>query len=294
MICVIFISLGLVWGKADNGQAKSSNVTVLSESDIKEDIESDDAAMDWEMKKAMMKKMSVALSNRNTIDYNSNTEVNVPVLMYHSINYEKGNELRVPKEVFREHMKYLHDKGFSTLTMEEYYNAITKGKKVPKKPVLVTFDDGYKDNYTNGFPILKEYNIKGTIFVITSTIDNSSSYLSSSEIKELQQNNIDIESHTVNHVELSGLSYEEQLQELKDSKELIDRLLNKNTIAICFPVGKFNDDTINACKKAGYKLGFTTKPGFSNFEQGAYKLKRLRINASTTVTQLDSILGEYE
>ncbi|EQB89132.1 peptidoglycan/xylan/chitin deacetylase (PgdA/CDA1 family) [Clostridium punense] len=229
-----------------------------------------------------------------TKDYANKEENFIPVLMYHSINYEAGNELRVPKERFEEHVKWLKDNGFYTLSMKEFYEAITTGKRVPEKSILLTFDDGYKDNYTNGFPIMKKYKAKGTIFVITGTIDVSESYINSEEIKELSSNDIDIESHTVNHVELNGLNYEQQLKELKDSKEKIDRLLNKNTIAICYPVGKLNEDTIKAAEVAGYKVGFTTKSGYSNISQGLYKLKRVRINASTTVEQLQNILSDYK
>lgn len=237
-------------------------------------------------------------SNANTIteinDYEADNKVKIPVLMYHSIEYEKGNELRVPKETFEKHMQWLHEKGFYTLTMKEYYKAITTGKQVPKKSILITFDDGYKDNYTNGLPIMKRYKMKGTIFVITSTIDKSKPFITSEEIKEFYNNNFDIESHTVNHRELNLMTYEEQLKELKESKETLDKLLNKETIAICYPVGRYNEDTLRACKEAGYKVAFTTAPGFSNVDQGLYKLKRVRINASTTVEQLELILGNYQ
>lgn len=237
-------------------------------------------------------------SNSNTITEKNVNEadnkVKIPVLMYHSIEYEKGNELRVPKETFEKHMEWLREKGFYTLTLKEYYNAITTGKQLPKKSILITFDDGYKDNYTNGLPIMKRYKIKGTIFVITSSIDKSKAFINSEEIKEFYNNNFDIESHTVNHRELNLMTYEEQLKELKESKETLDKLLDKETIAICYPVGRYNEDTLRACKEAGYKIAFTTDPGFSNVDQGVYKLKRIRINASTTLEQLELILGNYQ
>ena len=80
--------------------------------------------------------------------------------MYHSISYEKGNILRVSKENFRKQMKYLKDNNYTTLTLDELYNYMKTGKIVPKKPIVITFDDGYKDNYTNAYPILKEFRIK--------------------------------------------------------------------------------------------------------------------------------------
>ena len=120
----------------------------------------------------------------------------IPILMYHSISYEKGNTVRVPKENFKEQMKYLKDNNYTTLNLDELYIYMKTGKIIPKKPIVITFDDGYKDNYTNAYPILKEFKLKATVFVITDTIDTAKNYLTSNEIKSMDANNIRIESHT--------------------------------------------------------------------------------------------------
>ena len=130
----------------------------------------------------------------------------VPVLMYHSIDYEKGNELRVPKEVFREQMNFLKQKGYTTLTLNELYNFFINNKPVPDKAIVITFDDGYKDNFENAFPVLKELGFNATVFVITSTVDTDKNYLTSKQLKEMDANGIDIESHTVNHEQLDKLT----------------------------------------------------------------------------------------
>lgn len=225
-----------------------------------------------------------------TTDYDSPQQVKIPVLMYHSIAYEKNNELRVPKEKFEEQMKWLHDNGYAAMSLDELHDCLTTGKKVPKKPVVITFDDGYRDNYDNAFPILKKYNMKATVFMITDSVDNSDDKLSSKQLKEMQENGVDIESHTSNHVELNTESSEKQKEVLLKSKQYLDKLLNKDTKYLCYPVGKYNEATLKAAQETGYKLAFTTKPGFSKVSDGMYTLHRVRINASYGLSNFKALV----
>jgi len=220
-----------------------------------------------------------------------NNDKSVPVLMYHSIGFEKGNELRVPVERFTEQMKFLKDNGYTTLSLDELYDFFNNNKPIPSKSVVITFDDGYADNYTNAYPVLKELGLKATMFVITSTIDKNSGYLNSSQLKEMQNNKISIESHTVNHVELDKIPYAKQLDTLKKSKDMIENILDNKVYYICYPVGKWNNDTLKAAKQAGYKMGFTTKNSLSNKANGLYTLNRVRINASYGITTFKKVIG---
>lgn len=208
----------------------------------------------------------------------------IPVLMYHSIMYEKDNELRIPKETFREQMKYLKDNGYTTLTLDELYDFLHNNKPVPKKSVVVTFDDGYADNYTNAYPVLKEFGQKATIFMITSVVDKDSSYLTSSQLRELDANGIDIEGHTVNHDELIKLSYDMQLKTLKDSKGFLESCLNKRVKYMAYPFGKYNDSTIKAADEAGYQMVFTTVGGWANKDNGIMKLNRVYISSKASMS----------
>lgn len=209
--------------------------------------------------------------------YNSQS---IPVLYYHSISYEKGNELRIPKEKFRQQMQYLKDNGYITLTLDEFYSFLVNNSPVPTKSVIITFDDGYKDNYENAFPVLKEFGFKATIFVITSTIDNEKNFLTSTELKQMQNNGIDIESHTVNHDKLCNLTYDNQVKTLKDSKEFLEKLLHKDVKYIAYPYGKWNEDTLKAVKSVGYDMAFTTIGGWSNKSQGLYTLDRVYVSSN--------------
>ncbi|MDU4145224.1 polysaccharide deacetylase family protein, partial [Clostridium sp.] len=120
----------------------------------------------------------------------------VPVLYYHSVEPSEKNEVIISPDRLREQLQFIKDSGYTTLTISEFNDYIINKKSIPEKSILITFDDGYMDNYTNAFPILKELDMKATIFVITSVIDEGSYYLSSERIKEMSDYGIDIESHT--------------------------------------------------------------------------------------------------
>lgn len=202
----------------------------------------------------------------------------VPVLMYHSIAVEEGNPIRMPVEQFDSEMKYIKDQGYTTLTMKELYSYFENQVPVPEKSIVITLDDGYSDNYTAAFPVLKKYGLKATVFVVTSTIDVNPNCLTSAQIKEMDKAGIQIESHTVTHRDLDSLSYSEQLAELKDSKAALEKLLGRTVDYIAYPTGKYNDDTIKAVAEAGYKMAFTTNGRWSDKADGILTLDRVYIS----------------
>lgn len=205
-------------------------------------------------------------------------EHGIPVLMYHSVGVEAGNPIVMPLEQFDAEMKYIKDQGYQTLTLDELYDYFENRKPVPDKSVVITLDDGYADNYTSAFPVLKKYGLKATIFVVTSTIDVNPKCLTSSQIKELDKAGIEIESHMVTHRDLDTLSYEEQYKELKESKTALEKLLGRTVDYAAYPTGKYNDDTIKAVKEAGYKMAFSTNGRWSDKSDGIFTLDRVYIS----------------
>jgi peptidoglycan/xylan/chitin deacetylase (PgdA/CDA1 family) len=201
----------------------------------------------------------------------------IPVIMYHSVKYEKDNPVRISKENFGSQMKYLKDNNYTTLSLDELHEFLENNLPVPEKSVVLTFDDGYVDNYTTAYPILKEYGFKATVFVITDVI-GTGEYLTESQIKELDKNGIDIQSHTVKHENLSELSYDKQLTTLKESKEVLEKLLDKKIEYIAYPFGKYNVNTVRAVEVAGYKLALTTAGKWSDKTDGIYTLDRVYIS----------------
>lgn len=218
------------------------------------------------------------------------TTKKIPVLMYHSINYEKNNILRVPKEKFAAQMKWLYDNGYSTLSLDEVYDAVANDKEVPEKSVVLTFDDGYKDNYENAFPVLKKYNFKATVFMITDEIgDSKNGYLTAEQIKEMDSYGIRVESHTLDHPDLDSLSYEKQYKELAESKATLEKLLGRTVNFIAYPSGRYDSNTIKAAKKAGYKMCFKMKGGIGSIDDNEYEFPRFFVGED-----LDDFISRVE
>ncbi|MCI4127588.1 polysaccharide deacetylase family protein [Bacillus haynesii] len=199
----------------------------------------------------------------------------IPILMYHSIS--SGNSLRVPEAEFRGHMKWLKDNGYYTLTPEEAYIVLTQDKMPSEKCVLITFDDGYTDNFTKAFPILKEFGQKATVFMIGKSVGGKN-HLTEKQMNEMRRSGISIQSHTIHHVELNGLAPGQQLDEMTRSKALFDRMFSQNTVMLSYPVGRYNEDTLKLAKQAGYQMAVTTEPGAASREQGMHALHRVRIS----------------
>ncbi|WP_085829550.1 polysaccharide deacetylase family protein [Clostridium massiliodielmoense] len=213
--------------------------------------------------------------NENNMSIEKNESI--PVLMYHSIMYEKGNPVRLPKEKFEEQMKYLKDNNYNTLTLDELYDFLENNKPIPKKSIVLTFDDGYKDNYKTALPILKKYNFKATFFIISDCI-GTGEYLTLDQLKEMKKDGFDIESHTTNHNKLTKESYESQYKMFLDSKEKLEKLLDKKIKYIAYPYGKYNEDSIKAVKAAGYKMAVTTHCKWTDRNEGIYEISRVGIS----------------
>ncbi|MBW9157400.1 polysaccharide deacetylase family protein [Clostridium tagluense] len=215
----------------------------------------------------------------------------VCILTYHCIGYEKNNGLKVPAQQFKEQMKYIKDKGYATITLQQLSKFILENKPIPQKSVVITFDDGYVDNYQYAFPILKSLNLKATVFVIPKTIDKRKGYMTSNQLKELQANGIDIQSHTLDHEELTTLSYERQLNTLKESKKILENILGKKVNYIAYPYAKYNDNTIKAAKDAGYVMGFILGGRVARKNDGIYTLHRICVIPSDSMEVLKSRLN---
>ena len=215
----------------------------------------------------------------------------IPVLYYHSVKESADNEVTIKPEDLRSELKYIHDQGYVTLTIRQLKDYILNNSPIPEKSILITFDDGYMDNYYSAFPILKEFNMTATIFCITSELDGSY-YLSKEAIKEMSDYGIDIESHTVTHPHLNKLNYDKQLKELVESKKTLEEITGKEINSIAYPFGDFNDNSVKAAKEAGYTLGFTTKLGLSDRNDNPLTLDRIYISSEYNMNTFKELLSK--
>ncbi|MDD3114730.1 MAG: polysaccharide deacetylase family protein [Anaerovibrio sp.] len=200
----------------------------------------------------------------------------VMVLNYHKIaNEHKSLSVTLPD--FEQHMKWLQEYGYTSITPEELYAFVVGGAALPEKPVLITFDDGYKDNYTNAYPIMKKYGFKGTIFVVTGFLGVYDNYLTWDQARELSDNGFSIESHTHSHKSMTEASDEEISRELTRSREKIKEKLGLEADFIAYPTGTYNLHIADLVRQAGYKGAFTIKYDNVSRESNVYALERVPV-----------------
>lgn len=199
-----------------------------------------------------------------------------PVLLYHKIDHPTADvKIRgafTSARHFERQMTYLKRKGFIFHTASEIAGFYRTDGRVPEKAICLTFDDGWKDNYTNAFPILKKLNIKATIFLVTSCIGTTTSavtaegegpreHLSESDIREMSAAGIEFGSHSVNHRLFDRIEPAEISEEVVDSKTYLENLLQIDCHTFAYPAGFFTPFAQTAVKDAGYTAAFSTVYG---------------------------------
>jgi len=237
----------------------------------------------------------------------------IPVLMYHHVN-PGGNFINVTPQRFESHMEYLSRHGFTTLDTAEFMDILNARKMPPEKPVVITFDDGWLDNWLFAFPVLKRYGFKAVIFVITGLVpekgrrrkadEGTASALpphdqckkiveeglavdvmmSWEEIREMVSSGlVDIQSHTRTHRRYDKL-YNDRAErmdivkeELRISKETIEEKLCRQCHAICWPFGIYDESYVEAAQSEGYRMMFTTERGTNTQLTEPWRIRRITI-----------------
>ena len=200
----------------------------------------------------------------------------VPVLNYHQVNDEKHSALTLHVDQFREQMEYLHNQGYNTITLAQLYDYLENGTELPNKPIVITFDDGYVDNYKNVLPILKEYNMKATLFMISDAA-NTPGFVSTEQMHQMEAGGFDIQGHTNHHKILTKIAPTELPDALLGGKTSLEGILGEPIEYLAYP-GGFNDMLIQyVTKQSGYKMAFTVQPGTVQPGDNLYALNRLAI-----------------
>ena len=185
-------------------------------------------------------------------------------------------------------MRYLKLRGYTPINLYELVKGLNLGAKLPPRPIVLTFDDGYDDNYTYAFPILKKFSFTATIFLVTRDIGGLSDWSDSEEttkepllswdkIKEMSEYGIDFQSHTHTHPSLPKLDAQKIKEEILTSKEIIEQKLKKKVDFLCYPYGHFNSEVKQILKETGYQGAATTKRGVVKETDDPYSLKRIGI-----------------
>lgn len=223
--------------------------------------------------------------------------VKVPVLMYHYVRPITPKLsisqaiMSVTPENFRKQMTELVDSGYHAITPDDLYFAMASGTKLPDKPVLITFDDGYRGQYEYAYPILAQLGLKATFFVITDYTHGKDGYLTREMLQEMDRSGLmTLASHTRHHAGLTDYKLPTQLDEIVGSKDELQKILGHDVTSFAYPYGKFNPAIVKLVRDAGYRLAFSTRLGSVHALSAEYDVSRIRVKDGTDVGKL---LGNY-
>ncbi len=209
----------------------------------------------------------------------------LPILMYHSVSAESVPEmrfLRVKPASFERQLQFLRKYHYNVIPLEDAAVLIREGKKIPAKTVVLTFDDGYADNYTIVFSLLKKYGYPATFFIIYDEVGRSDR-LSWNEIREMQASGLAyFGSHAMGPEPLVNIKSDSEVRrQIVESKKKLEAMLGRPVTVFSYPEGKFNAKIRQMVIEAGYQAAVATNPGKSCPNNDIFALKRLRISSTS-------------
>ena len=224
-------------------------------------------------------------------------QARVPVLMYHYISEVPPDadryrrDLTVTPANFRAQLQYLADAGYTAVTLTDVYLHLTEGYPLPENPVVLTFDDGYRDAYEVAFPILLEYGFNATFFVLATPAHYEwEDYLTWSQMREMAEAGMEIQGHGRDHVDLRGRSYDYLVYQLLGIQEAIEYHIGRPARVFCYPSGAYDSNVIAVLESAGFWGAVTTEWGQTHTREGLFVMPRIRIRGSTTLGSFASYL----
>lgn len=211
------------------------------------------------------------------------------ILMYHCVFAGAESFMNVEPKEFERQMKYIADSGRAVIPLSELVSRLKSGAQLGSS-IVITFDDGYMDNYTNAFPVLKKYQFPATIFVVTDRIgmrdERGLSRLSAQQMKEMESSGlVEIEPHTRTHPHLSKLPALEAQAEIVGAKEKLEELLEKKCRHFAYPYGDFNPEIGGLVRKSGLESAVSVSEGSVKLGADLFALPRVSIDSSTTFAQ---------
>jgi len=234
-----------------------------------------------------------ALYQQVVLEENLSTRHELPVLMYHRVVDQPLSSSRfniyITQEDLAKQLLLLKRWGFETVTFQDLLI-----RKIPKKSVILTFDDGYEDNYHRLFPLLQKHQMKAVLYILgnrTHTLnfwdvpqgEPEAPLLKSEQIKEMSQSGlVEFGSHSMNHVRLVGLAPDEAQREVGDSKKALEEFLQKPVISFAYPFGVFDEQTKKITAQAGYTFGIAVNRGPRRFSRDLMEIRRVHMFPKTS------------
>lgn len=221
-----------------------------------------------------------------------------PILMYHYISYppEGANavltDLTVTPELFSEHLAFLQETGFTSITLAELWAGLAEGAALPEKPIVITFDDGYDNAYDAALGRLLERGMVGTFFLVSSFMEQPG-YLTWGQAAEMKNAGMEIGNHSATHPNLTSMGYDGQFAEIDGAAAAIAAALGERPKFFCYPLGKYNATTLRVLKDTGHLAAVTTSDGTLQHSVNPFRMSRVRVRHTTSVSSLEWLVNRY-
>jgi peptidoglycan/xylan/chitin deacetylase (PgdA/CDA1 family) len=223
--------------------------------------------------------------------------ITLPILMYHYVRTPPsiisdllGYKLSVSPADFTAQMDWLAAHGYNPVDFNDVRAYLAGTEPLPAKPVVITLDDGYADLYTTAFPILAARGFKAVAYIVSGFVGHSR-YVTAPQVVQMDQNGIQIASHTVDHADLSRSSMGSVMWELSDSKRSLETLVGHPVLDFAYPSGKFNAQVVAAVQRAGYDTAVTTMFSIDHSVADRYLWTRVRVGGGESLAEFASSLG---
>jgi peptidoglycan/xylan/chitin deacetylase (PgdA/CDA1 family) len=221
----------------------------------------------------------------------------VPILMYHYISVPPKDadkyrqDLSVTPDAFRAQMQYLVDHGYSTIDPYDLSLAIVNKRDIPDKSVIITMDDGYRDNYENAYPILRELGLTATFFVVTDFIDqHNPNYMNWSMIGEMARAGMRIEPHSRTHPDLDGQEPDFVVWQVQGAQETLEAHIGYRPRYFSYPGGRYDDNVLAIIKKLDFWGAVTTVGGKWHGYEDRFEWTRVRVRNTTTLEEFGELI----
>jgi len=209
----------------------------------------------------------------------------VPILMYHVIHSPppgaKFPDLYVPPAEFDGQVRALKQAGYQGVTLDQVRSAWTKGTPLPAKPIVLSFDDGYRSQFAKALPTLQGVRWPGVLNLKVEQ-DPAQGNLTQSQVRAMIDAGWELGAHTITHADVTTLDATALEREVGGSRKLLQQRYGVPVNWFCYPAGRYDPTAEAAVKAAGYAGATTTQPGWANPDEDAYRLPRVRVNSGTS------------
>lgn len=205
--------------------------------------------------------------------------IHLPIVVYHSVRPHTTREpasqeqFDITPNLLRKHLEYVKQEGFTTISFKTLADYFDNGAPLPTKPIILSFDDSWQNQYVYAFPLLREYSVTGTFFVFTNSL-NRKNHLTWDETREIQRAGMEIGSHTKFHPYLDNITDPTELEkEIAGSKTILEESIGVPITTFAYPFGEHGTTTVEEVKRAGYRTARSLRGGNMQSEKERFTLR---------------------